>query len=65
MWVKIRFFKGPQPQVVEFRDVISIHTVEDIGYTRLVLSFEHEKTHTIEKYSTPTYLINDLEVRER
>ena len=58
MWVKIKYFKGPEPQVVEFSNVTSIHTVESLGYTRLVLSFENG-----EKYSTPTYLINELEVR--
>lgn len=64
MWVKIRFFKGPQPQEVEFNNVTSIHTVEVLGYTRLVLSIDNNVTHTPEAYSTPTYLINVLEVRE-
>ena len=64
MMVKIKYFKGPQPQEVEFSNVTKISTVEMLGYTRLILSIDNNVTHKPEAYSTPTYLINELEVRD-
>lgn len=62
MWVKIKFFKGPQPCEVAFENVTSIRTVEDSGFLRLVISYKDEDITTDVKYSTPMYLINKLEV---